>query len=345
MERRPIAQVNLEWARNQLKSPMRRPRGERAEYYELPEAGDLVIRVLPPDVHGRLGKVVGTHWGIQGEQIDQKGLRTPCLRTNHPEIAGVRCPICEALDRLYKEGVSEEFLASYNVSTASYIKVLIVRGSVRNGKQYDPHKPVLFLTRGTFSLEWIYNQLSDPDIGNFIDPYSGTAIKFSRERKNDTWNRSVLPGNWTPIAPTEEEVNRILEEADKIDLYSMWKYPIGEELDAISKAGEFLYRTIKERWNKANSVSAPFAGNANVKTVEDKLAQDKIERKDEYEAPSQVEKEPDAIVEMAKEKVNNVVPPNAPSCFGDVTQYGDLKQQCLECMHQSYCGDVCMKKS
>lgn len=344
--RRPVAQVNLDWAKNQLKNSTRKSNGDRTEYYELPEAGDLVIRVLPPDQQGRLGKVVGTHWNIQGNQIDVKGARSPCLRTNHPDIDGVRCPICEALDRLSREGVSEEFLSSYNLSTASYIKALIVRGSTRNNKQYDPKKPILFLTRGTYSLEWIYNQLSDPDIGNFIDPYSGTAIKFSRERKTDTWSRSVLPGNWTPIAPTEEEVNKILEEADKIDLYSMWKYPVGEELDNISKAGETLYKVIKERWKKANSVTAPFNGNSNVKSVAPtSTSKDPVDNPTTSSYSSQVEKSPEEIVESAKEKVNNMIPVNAPACFGDTKEYGDLKQSCLECMHQSYCGDVCMSKS
>jgi len=280
-------QINLEEAKSELSkfSFSLSTQQNNIRFYKFPQGTDeVIIRILP--TNNKIGKLVSFHYSLP--VAEKKFL---CYKTHN-----LPCKLCELLD---------EFSHKLDVSTMASKTRCFMNGIIMKHptNEFMLKNTVYIIPGSLYDYQWIFQQLSSPEIGNFLDPYQGSPILFKREKFNGKFLRTIVPKS-SPIAAKEEDIQKILHE--RYDLDSIWRTPDDEYHKKMTEISEITKQYLL---NKINMLENP-----------QPLTQ-----------PTLVNESNATIESMQKGKPT--IPPNAPQCFGHYK--GDTS--CTLCAYDFQC--------
>ena len=198
-----------------------------------------VVRVLPRWEENKAepwpGVFVSYHYNLLPDKYKKK--KALCLKTH-----GMDCPICSVIAAIepYAQGVTDA-LDKYRPIEKSYMNVLVVEDTRQEHQDTPSDIPYIMGPLSGYTLEWICNSLLDPEIGNFIDPKSGSNVIFKRESDGGKFSRQIARAQ-TPIAPTQEEIDEIL--ANSYDLKGIWRKPDDNFIKRINDRAKQIAETL-----------------------------------------------------------------------------------------------------
>jgi len=333
-------ELDLNWAKSVMKnSPVKNEENEDKKYnwVTMSGAGTYKFRILPPNMKspGKFGMIVGTHFGL-GK--DGKG-SCRCVETTYPECEGIVCPVCEAIRRMERDGISDA--KKYEPTIHGYMKTLMLE--TPDGPCKEKDKITLFKTKTNYNLNWVINEYMSPDSSDFLSPTNGAVVKFSRDKKDGKWERKVLDTGATGgglLSEDEEIQKKLLADNEDIDLGEIFKRPNDEDMMKIKGYADELENSLRE------------AASIHQETVDEMTKTATSSNEDlDYKTAEEVNntstvgtvvpedsgKEVDQEVEN---KIKSLKPSSADNCFGDDKQYDPDSTKCMKCPYSFECASA-----
>jgi hypothetical protein len=186
------------------------------------KVGPNVIRILPPKSSKVFYVETAYHQNIPDAQTGEAG-NEPCRK-----VIGESCPLCDLGKELRKsKNQAEVDFADYFYPPrkAFYFNVLDKSDS-----------KVKVLRAGVMIMKDIFKYFSSDEWGNLDHPIKGVDINIERvgTTRDDTEYAVVPKRESTPLASTEEEIQRIID--SQFDISVLAKFPSLEESEkAVSR--------------------------------------------------------------------------------------------------------------
>lgn len=287
------------------------------KWYKFPSGTERVVVRYLPSLTGVPGKIVKKHHNLP----EIKDIL--CFRTHDMD-----CPLCELLHQ-YSDKMD---VSDWVANSRSYMNALILEDPTQ--KNIDPKTPHI-VGQGEGNLYWVFSKITDPDIGDICDPFTGFNVAYHRTEFNGKFERTVLP-KARPIANTKEEVESILGKISDLD--KIWRRPDDVFLKKIQDVTEKLKVVIDQRLVTLSS--QPDAGQKESQSAMN-------QNLNNTPAPSTTSASP---APSAAPKSNK--PANSPDCFADAKVFykneatgedDHSKQKCVSCPFDFHCGESIKK--
>ena len=336
-------------------------------FYNIRSFGEYRIRVLPPwSDKGLLGVVVGKHPNIPSPEGEMRS--ELCVEATHPD-RHVPCPICTVIRKFEDMGFD---VKKFLVWKSSYVNALI-RNAAPGSDAFEANLPYIFRQTPTF-LHWLYSQIIDPDVGDFLNPESGRDIKIIKAAPKSKgafvqYEKTIVHQS-SPLVEGEEKISEILNNLYKLD--EIWRFPDDEYFSGLQKAASRLESLLGERISQVQSVMShghtppPPATTTHVPSLDlppnweaamhgDKMYYyNTVTGQSQYEKP-EVKKNFEPVAPPINPPTQTVVgggnshkralekPDGSPACFGisdpqhSSYRYDSNSKLCLSCCFESLC--------
>lgn len=284
-------------------------------YYDLPKGIDKVkLLFLPPfgdePMPGRLTK---QHWSIPASPNTPKVLY--CFSMYNAD-----CPMCEMLSQYEGRLDLDDWVGKFNTK----LNVLVLSDptyTTRYNRQLDPKQPHLLNANGSYTLEWLCENLINPEVGDITNPDKAYPFIFEREKVEGKFKRQI---SLHPIAvgDTPEERTQILSKM--YDFKKIYKSPddvyLQKMKDAVIKVRDVIENKI---------LTLATTGEGNRAAVNDNN-------------PAATTTVPTTSTQTTTPSQPAEVkgPPGAPKCFGDAGVFDDKTEKCRICAYDFHCRTV-----
>ena len=266
-------------------------------FWNPPQSAKIIARArfLPYLDQAIPGKIIHRHRNLPGQFP-----KIACLRKY-----GMSCPLCDIVEKY--RSVTESVWKWEKIEQA--ICHVLPLEPLRDGDNvYDPKKAHFFVA-SAYQLEWLVEQMYNPQTGDITDPRTGSAVVFKRKADGKAFERSVerLP---SPIGATEAEILEIL--ATRQDADKVWKTPTDQDAINAQLAAKEIERMLSSLPSKMNAMKQP-----------------------------EVTQYPNAVPPKEEPKANIT---GRPNCFGSQAEYDPHADKCVVCRFDIECGQLCLKK-
>lgn len=306
----------------------RREKGGDGKYnwYDM-QTGQNVFRLLGPhpnDSAGKLAFPVLTHFALPVN--DKKDQYQVCLGTWPDITAQIKCPICETLNELYREGYS----TLRQLAQTKYKANIIARS--------DEAKGVQIVTIGQATYAYLVMQINarspkppyDRLFGDITDPMTGCDVVVTKigSGKETKYQTSLLPPS--KLSENPEQAKAWLDGV--IDIDAIWKKPDDAQIMKLKSLRDPILL-----WYHANATKdekrAKKQGQSTPSTLTPNLG------------TSPFTESPGTSTAPVSPTLPTPAKESKPVCYGKAgIELGDhweaAKERCVTCAYETGCSDI-----
>ena len=220
--------LNLDAIRNTLSQrKQHKPVGAKAggdgkRWYQLPDGTEQIrLRFLPQyNERGVPGRVIYYHYSISLPE-ELKADKYPTTKIICMSTFNQQCPYCEML-REYEGRIELDKMAAQG---AAYFNILVLEDPTKPPGHKEYPEPTLphVMRASAFTLDWLYNNIMNKDIGDITDPRTGANVTLYRKSNKGAYERQVA--RQSQAIGDEAAIVKILENMYDLDKFNSWLPP------------------------------------------------------------------------------------------------------------------------